>query len=87
MDCSVCTQCGIEIEGKGIHYRDQVFCSDECCEEFDEEFVSSGEPDLKDLEEEVDPDFDDEDLGYRDEEDSEDDDFLDDDFDLNPEDF
>jgi hypothetical protein len=87
MDFSVCSQCGIEIEGKGIHYRDQVFCSDDCCEEFEEEFNSSDEPDIEDLEEEDPEDFDEEDLGYRDRVVGEKDDFLDDDYDIDPDDF
>jgi hypothetical protein len=87
MDFNVCAQCGIEIEDKGIHYRGQVFCSDECCEEFEEEFSSSDEPDIEDLDEEADTDFDEDDLGYRDEVDTTKDDLLDDDFDISPEDF
>lgn len=87
MDFSVCSQCGIEIEGKGIHFRDRVFCSDECCEEFEEEFVTRGEPDIDDLDEDLTEDFDGEDLGYRDGDEEEKDDFLDDDFAINPEDF
>lgn len=87
MDFSVCTQCSLEIEGKGIHYRDHVFCSDECCEEFDEELVKSGEPDLDELDEEIDEDFDDDDLGYQDDDPDTEDDFLDDDFEISPDDF
>jgi hypothetical protein len=87
MEFSVCSQCGSEIEGKGIHFRDRSFCSDECCDEFEEEFVASGEPDLDELEEDIDEDFDDDDLGYDNGDSDSDDDFLDDDFDIKPEDF
>ncbi len=86
MDFKTCSQCGIEIEGKGIHFRDRVFCSDECCEEFEVEFAARGVPDLKELDEEVDSDLNN-DLGYQEEEPAEKDNFLDDDFDINPEDF
>ena len=85
MDFSVCTQCGVEIESKGIHFRNHVFCCDECCEDFDKELASKGGPVIDEL---VDDDLDpvelDEDLDY-----SEDDDVdpLDDDFDLKVEDF
>lgn len=87
MDFSVCSQCDIEIEGKGIHFRGRVFCCDECCEEFEVEFAASGEPEPVELEEEIDPDFADEDLGYDHGSDDDDDVFLDDDFDIKPEDF
>ncbi len=87
MDFSVCTQCGAEIESKGIHFRNHVFCSDECCEEYETEFADKDEPVIDEL---VDEDSEtedlDEDLGYRDGDDS---DSLDDDDDFNikPEDF
>lgn len=87
MDFSVCSQCGIEIEGKGIHYRDRVFCSDECCEEFEDLFSKIGEPDLASLDEDIDDDLDDDDLGYQDGEVAEADNIFDDDFAINPEDF
>lgn len=86
MDFSVCSQCGIEIEGKGIHFRARVFCSDECCEEFEDLFSKVGEPDLESLDEDNDEDFDEEDLGYKEEE-VEADSLLDDDYAINPEDF
>ncbi len=87
MDFSVCSQCRIEIEGKGIHYRDRVFCSDECCEEFEAAYVASDEPEVDELEDKVDSDLEDEDLGYQDDEEKPKDKYLDDDFDINPEDF
>ncbi len=87
MDFSVCTQCGVEIESKGIHFRNHVFCSDECCEEYETEFAAKDEPVIGEL---LDGDSEtedlDEDLGYRDGEES---DSLDDDddFDIKPDDF
>jgi hypothetical protein len=86
MDFSVCTQCGVEIESKGIHFRNLVFCSDECCEDYEAEFADKDEPVIDELvDEDLGPDEDlEEDLGYRDDDDG---DPLDDDFDIKPEDF
>ena len=87
MDFSVCTQCGVEIESKGIHFRNHVFCSDECCEEYDTEFADKDEPVIGELlEEAADSEYLEDDLGYRDGDES---DSLDedDDFDIKPEDF
>lgn len=90
-DYKVCTQCGAEIEDSGIQFRGQVFCSDECCEEYETDFQAKDEPEI----DELDPDDDeiealdedlDEDLGYREKE-NYDEDLLDDDFDIKPEDF
>ncbi len=88
-DYSVCNQCGAEIEEKGIHFRDHVFCSDECCEEYEAEFQDKDEPELEELadDEEADDDLENE-LGYQKKDEyGEDTDSLDDDFDINPEDF
>lgn len=83
MDFNVCTQCGVDIENKGIHFRNNVFCSDECCEEFEAEMADKSEPVIDEL---VDDDLvPDDDLGYRDDDD--DVDPLDDDFDIDPDDF
>ena len=84
MDFSVCTQCGTEIENKGIHFRGRTFCCDECCEEFEEEFAKKGEPVLAEL---VDPDFEEDDLGYRNDDDEEELLDVDDDFDIKLDDF
>ena len=86
MDFSVCTKCGAEIESKGIHFRNNVFCSDECCEEFEAEAADKSEPVIAEL---VDDDLelDDDDLGYRDGDGDDDADPLDDDFDIKPDDF
>jgi hypothetical protein len=87
MDFSVCTQCGVEIEGKGIHFRNHVFCRDECCEEYETEFADKDEPVIDELLDEDDDSEDlDDNLGYQDgdELDSLDED---DDFDIKLEDF
>ena len=85
MDFNVCTRCGVEIESKGIHFRNKVFCSDECCEEFEAEAADKSEPVIAELVDD-DLDLDDEDdLGYS--EDDDDTDPLDDDFDIKPGDF
>lgn len=89
MDYNVCARCGVEIESKGIHFRNKVFCSDECCEEFEAEAADKSEPVMDEL---VDDDLGpDDDLGYRDGDDGDDDgddgDPLDDDFDIKPDDF
>ena len=86
MDFSVCTQCGVEIESKGIHFRNHVFCSDECCEEYEAEFADKDEPVIDELiDEDPESEDTDENLGYRDDDDS--DPHDDDDFDIKPEDF
>jgi len=87
MDSNVCAQCGVEIENKGIHFRKHFFCSDECCEDFDLELTSKGDPVIDDLlDDDLDAEDIDEDLDF-DEDEDEDEDPLDDDFDLDPDDF
>ncbi len=49
MDFSICAQCGVEIQNKGIHFRNRVFCSDECCEAFESAFADKVEPVIDDL--------------------------------------
>ncbi len=49
MDFSNCAQCGVEIENKGIHFRNRVFCSDECCEDFESAFAAKVVPVIDDL--------------------------------------
>jgi hypothetical protein len=49
MDFSICAQCGVKIENKGIHFRNRVFCSDECCENFEAEFADKGMPVIDEL--------------------------------------
>jgi hypothetical protein len=89
MDFSVCAQCGAEIESKGIHFRNHVFCSDECCEEYEAEFADKDEPVIGELlDDGHDPeDIDENDLGYREDGLDESLDDNDDDFDIKLEDF
>jgi hypothetical protein len=87
MDFTVCTQCGVEIESKGIHFRGHVFCSDECCEEYEAEFADKDEPVIDELmEDDLESEEIEDNLGYRDGDES---DSLDDDdeFDIKLEDF
>jgi len=86
MDFSVCAQCGVEIESKGIHFRNHVFCSDECCEDYEAEFADKDEPAIDELvDEDLESDDIDEDLGYRHDETEVS--LGDDDFNIQPEDF
>ena len=87
MDFTVCTQCGVEIGSKGIHFRGHVFCSDECCEEYEAEFADKDEPVIDELmEDDLGSEELDDNLGYRDGDES---DSLDhdDEFDIKLEDF
>ena len=87
MDFTVCTQCGVEIESKGIHFRGHVFCSDECCEEYEADFADKDEPVIDELmKDDLGSEELDDNLGYRDGDES---DSLDEDdeFDIKPEDF
>jgi hypothetical protein len=90
MEITQCTYCGIEIEGKGIQFRGKAFCGDECCEEFEAEFIARGEPKLDELAEDEldDVDFEDDGLGFVEEVDVVSKEFGDDDdFAINPDDF
>jgi hypothetical protein len=75
MSQSICSQCGADIDGTGIRHRGRLFCSDECCETYEEEFLTKGEPGLDELDGDLDEEleFDEDDL--EDEELEEDDDF------------
>lgn len=85
-DYSECTQCGAVIEEAGIQYRGKFFCSDDCCEQYEQAFLDKDEPVLDELDiEEDDIEITDEDLDFQ--EDDEEEDLLDDDFDIKPEDF
>jgi len=91
MDFSICTQCGVEIENKGIHFRNRVFCSDECCEDFEAEFADKDGPVIDELlDDDLDPDdledIDEDSIDF-DDDDEDIDDSLDDDFDIRLEDF
>ena len=88
MDSSICAQCGATIENKGISFRNRIFCSDECCEEYEAEFTNKDEPVIDELTDDGSgPEDLDENLGYRNEGAEEDLDDDDDDFDIKPEDF
>ncbi len=86
-DYNQCTQCGCEIEEAGIQFRGKFFCSDECCEKYEQNLLDKDEPVLDELADDEDADLLnlDEDLDYNEDEDDED--LLDDDFDIKPEDF
>ena len=68
----VCAHCGSGIEGKPVTFHGQLFCSDECCEAFDEDLALRGGPGDDELDDDLDGDFDD---------DFDEDDFDEDDFD------
>ncbi len=44
-----CHQCGAEVLDGGIEHRRRRFCSDECCEVFEDLFMLRGGPDAIDL--------------------------------------
>jgi hypothetical protein len=50
MNPRICAQCGAVILDHGIDHRRRHFCSDECCERFEDLFMKCGEPDPADLE-------------------------------------
>ena len=52
MEPRICTCCGVVIETGGIDYRHHLFCSDGCCEAYEDRLVAHGEPDLDDLDDE-----------------------------------
>lgn len=88
MDFKVCSQCGKEIEGAGVLFRENVFCGDECCDEFEEELSAKDVPSLNDLNKDGEDLLTgtDDDLGYRDDNDL-DDDVDDDGFNIDEDDF
>ena len=85
MSVNMCAWCGAEITNEGVGYQNQLFCSDECCEEYQDDLVKNGEPNPEDLEKDFNADdLDNYDFGDDDElldDDDEDDlDFADDDY-------
>jgi len=84
VESRICAYCGGELGETEIRHRRRLFCSDECCEAFEDSFLVRGEPDPTDLAEgevvDDDLDLDAEDLDDDELEDDElDDDFLPDD--------
>ena len=80
MTQSICSQCGADIDGTGIRHRGRLFCSDDCCESFEEEFLTKGEPGVHELDEDLDEDLDFDEDDLDEDELEEDDDFsIDDD--------
>jgi hypothetical protein len=47
-----CEYCGAELDEIGIEYRGRFFCSDECCEEYEQNLAANGEPDPAELKDE-----------------------------------
>ncbi len=84
-----CTQCGGDIEETGIQYRGKFFCSDDCCEQYEQDFLDKDEPLIDELAADDADDDDDlgdiENIGFEDNDDEED--LLDDDYNIKPEDF
>lgn len=58
MSQGICAQCGMDIDGTGIRHRGRLFCGDECCETYEEEFLTKGEPGLHELDDDLDEDLD-----------------------------
>jgi len=46
------------VENEGIRHRRRLFCSDECCEAFEDRFMENGEPDDLDLDDPLDDSLD-----------------------------
>ncbi|MFH1843174.1 MAG: hypothetical protein ABIF77_08190 [bacterium] len=45
-----CTWCGAEITEEGVGYKGRLFCSDECCEQYQDDLEKNGEPNPEELE-------------------------------------
>lgn len=88
MTQSICSQCGADIDGTGIRHRGRLFCSDDCYETFEEEFLTKGEPGVHELDEDLDEDlaFDEDDLDEDEDELDEEDLDKDDDFSIDDDD-
>ena len=96
MKASICAQCGAEIDDAGIAFKGRTFCSDECCEEYEDLLALGGGPDAGELEDDLEEgldgdlaaDLDDDALGYEDDaDDGQDFDLDEDEFDIRPEHF
>ncbi len=49
MDQETCAHCGGAVADGGIRHRQRMFCSDDCCEAFEDELLDTGEPAPEDL--------------------------------------
>jgi len=58
MEPRPCDHCGTVVENEGIRHRRRLFCSDECCEAFEDRFMENGEPDDLDLDDPLDDSLD-----------------------------
>ena len=78
MSSDRCAHCGVLIEEMGLEYKGLLFCSDDCCEEYEDNLLTNGEPDPAELNDEELKDLDLEDITF--EEDSDLDDDLDEEY-------
>ena len=44
-----CAFCGAEINEAGVEFRGLLFCSDECCEDYEDDLTVNGEPNPDEL--------------------------------------
>jgi len=44
-----CAYCGAEINEAGVEFRGLFFCSDECCEDYEDNLTVNGEPNPDEL--------------------------------------
>jgi len=49
MDRDRCAYCGAEISEAGVEFRGLFFCSDECCEDYEDNLTVNGEPNPDEL--------------------------------------
>ena len=50
MEILICDHCGALVEGADIRHRRRLFCSDECCEKFEDRVRNHVDPDAVELE-------------------------------------
>ena len=87
MSVDECAWCSEEITGESVRFKNLVFCSAECCEEYQEDLARDDEPEPGDLDDDLsDEDLEDYDFDDDDDEDL-DDDLLDGDDDVDYEDY
>lgn len=68
MSMDKCAWCSGEVTDDDVRYRKRLFCSDECCDEYQDDLTTNGEPNPEELEQEFSAE-DIEDIGFADEED------------------